>query len=317
MNSTAELNAIAALNLEQIKVKLMHKESGEGWSRSQVEAVESEYRRFLHLLKLFPNEQLAPRGDVDIFWHYHILDTMKYAVDCETIFGYFLHHCPYSGLEGGANAEADHDRTGARTQALYKATFGEDYMRPAAGAQNDRSYRADPVATSAQSAWCDGRLQQAGAYSVRPVAPASQIAWCDGRVLKNGINSAHPVAASSQIAWCDGRVQKNGAQAAHLVAASSQIAWCDGRVQKNGAQAMHPVAGSSQIAWCDGRAPNDIADSLQQASASKSEGRDEVAQNDESYSAHPVAEAANMAWCDGRAPNDHAAQAHPLLAKAA
>ena len=128
MNSNAELNMIAALDLDPIKVKLMHKESGEGWSRTQVDAVEFEYRRFLCLMKLFPHEQVAPRFDVDIFWHYHILDTMKYAADCEQIFGYFLHHFPYSGLRG-EDDEAAHQRIGARMQELYEATFGEAYIR--------------------------------------------------------------------------------------------------------------------------------------------------------------------------------------------
>jgi hypothetical protein len=128
MNSTEQFNMIAELDLDPIKVKLMHKESGEGWSRAQVDAVEFEYRRFLHLMKLFPNEQVAPLFDVDIFWHYHILDTMKYAVDCEQIFGYFLHHFPYTGLRG-EDDEAAHRRVGKRMQELYETTFGEAYIR--------------------------------------------------------------------------------------------------------------------------------------------------------------------------------------------
>jgi hypothetical protein len=129
MNSNAKLNVIADLDLDPIKVKLMHKESGEGWSRAQVDQVEIEYRRFLSLMKLFPQEQVAPLFDVDIFWHYHILDTMKYAADCEQIFGYFLHHFPYTGLRG-EDDEAAHERVGARMQELYEATFGEAYIRP-------------------------------------------------------------------------------------------------------------------------------------------------------------------------------------------
>ncbi len=36
----------------------------------------------------------------------HILDTRKYAADCETTFGYFLHHFPYLGLRGEEDAQA-------------------------------------------------------------------------------------------------------------------------------------------------------------------------------------------------------------------
>jgi hypothetical protein len=127
MNVT-EMKAIAALDLEPIKVKLMHRESGEGWSLERASAVEFEYRRFLFLMKKYPNEQTAPLVDVDTFWHYHILDTMKYAADCDAVFGYFLHHFPYIGLRG-EDDEAAHERVGLRMKELYEATFGEDYIR--------------------------------------------------------------------------------------------------------------------------------------------------------------------------------------------
>ncbi|SFL95897.1 glycine-rich domain-containing protein [Rugamonas rubra] len=133
MISNDSFTAIAALDLEPIKVKLMHAESGEGWSLDQVNAVEFEYRRFLYLMKMFPQEQTAPLFDVDIFWHYHILDTMKYAADCQAVFGYFLHHFPYLGLRG-EDDEAAHHRVGERMRELYEATFGDSYLRPAAAA---------------------------------------------------------------------------------------------------------------------------------------------------------------------------------------
>src|SRR6476619_1403293 len=117
MISNTDFNAIAELDLDPIKVKLMHKESGEGWTLEYANQMELEYRRFLYLMKMFPNEQAAPLFDVDIFWHYHILDTMKYAVDCEEVFGYFLHHFPYVGLRG-EDDEAAHRRVGANMQRL-------------------------------------------------------------------------------------------------------------------------------------------------------------------------------------------------------
>ena len=132
MNSENHFAPIAALDLDPIKVKLMHPESGEGWSRARADAVEFEYRRFLYLMKKFPHEQAAPLFDVDVFWHYHILDTMKYAVDCEAVFGYFLHHFPYVGLRGEQDLEM-HQQVGERMRELYEETFGEEYIRvPAA-----------------------------------------------------------------------------------------------------------------------------------------------------------------------------------------
>ena len=131
MISAESFQAIADLDLEPIKVKLMHDESGEGWTLKKANAVEFEYRRFLYLMKTFPQEQTAPLFDVDTFWHYHILDTMKYAVDCQAVFGYFLHHFPYIGLRGEDDVEAHH-RVGERMKELYEATFGEDYHQAAA-----------------------------------------------------------------------------------------------------------------------------------------------------------------------------------------
>lgn len=52
-----EFNAIEELDLEPIKVKLMHEESGEGWSLERANAVEKEYRRFLYLMKNIPTSK--------------------------------------------------------------------------------------------------------------------------------------------------------------------------------------------------------------------------------------------------------------------
>lgn len=132
------MHAIAALDLEPIKVKLIHEESGEGWTLARANAVEFEYRRFLYLMQQYPHEQTAPLVDVDTFWHYHILDTLKYAADCDAVFGRFLHHFPYIGLRG-EDDEAAHIRVGLRMKELYEATFGEDYLRDAAPAASAHS----------------------------------------------------------------------------------------------------------------------------------------------------------------------------------
>jgi hypothetical protein len=138
MISNNDFKAIAELDLDPIKVKLMHKESGEGWTLEYASAVEAEYRRFLYLMKKFPHEPAAPQFDVDIFWHYHILDTMKYAVDCEHVFGHFLHHFPYVGLRDEED-EAIHEYAGVRMRELYEATFGEPYLSAMLGSEAQRA----------------------------------------------------------------------------------------------------------------------------------------------------------------------------------
>ena len=127
MKTNVDMNAVFDLDLTAIKGKLMHQQSGEGWSAQQADAVEREYKRFLYLMKAFPTEQTAPSVDVDTFWHYHILDTMKYATDCEKAFGYFLHHYPYIGMEGGADDAEVHQAAGELMRTIYEETFGETY----------------------------------------------------------------------------------------------------------------------------------------------------------------------------------------------
>ncbi len=120
---------IENLDLGAIKFKMMHPEEGEGWSRDKVIAVEKEYKRFLFLTFKYQGiNQIVPEKDVDEMWHYHILDTYKYAEDCENIFGYFLHHFPYFGLRGEADNEALHESFQLSINA-YEETFNEPSPR--------------------------------------------------------------------------------------------------------------------------------------------------------------------------------------------
>ncbi|WLI90068.1 glycine-rich domain-containing protein-like [Massilia sp. R2A-15] len=164
MKTPALCAPIAALDLDPIKVKIMHAQSGEGWSLAYTEAVEVEYRRFLHLMKLFPHEQAAPLFDVDVFWHYHILDTMKYAADCQAVFGYFLHHFPYVGLRGEDDLEA-HERAGGRMDELYERTYGE----PQAMTCPDASRIAFSLATAPSAPTLAGEV--AFSLAAAPAAP--------------------------------------------------------------------------------------------------------------------------------------------------
>lgn len=183
MNTNDSFKAIADLNLDAIKVKLMHRESGEGWSLEKANAVEFEYRRFLILMKQFPQEETAPLMDVDTFWHYHILDTLKYAADCEQVFGYFLHHFPYIGLRG-EDDEAAHHRVGERMKQLYEETFGEDYIR-AETAYSGRAVQAAYSGRAVKTAFSSAAVQ-ATAYSGRAV---QQTAY-SGRAVQAAFSSA-------------------------------------------------------------------------------------------------------------------------------
>ncbi len=191
----------------------MHKESGEGWSLDHANAIETEYRRFLYLMKAFPHVQTAPLVDVDTFWHYHILDTMKYARDCEQAFGYFVHHYPYLGLMGENDAELQ-QQAGERMRELYESTFGVSYVRPL---RTDGALEAADVQTAsdpamrqaANSAWCfvsPGICQGAAGSGVPDRLVRLKPGQSSGRSRRPDrlVRSAPGIvkAADVQTAWC-------------------------------------------------------------------------------------------------------------------
>lgn len=136
MSEVLELAEIAsadieALDLSMIKRKLQDPEEGLGWSAEECEEVEVEYKRYLTLKRAYPEQEIVPNQQVDKFWHYHILDTQKYAEDCQVLFGYFLHHYPYFGMNGPEDEQALANAF-AETAALYEAHFGAGYAASAA-----------------------------------------------------------------------------------------------------------------------------------------------------------------------------------------
>ncbi len=145
--------AIQALDLEPIKFKLMDTEEGQGWSREYVEQMAIAYKRFLTLSVKYPEETIAPSKDVDKFWHGHILDTMKYAEDCQNVFGYFVHHFPYFGMRGEEDA-ANLAEAGKTTNRLYEKEFGEAVPSRAAFCGVSKPAFCGVAATGEKAAFC-------------------------------------------------------------------------------------------------------------------------------------------------------------------
>lgn len=83
---------IGSLDLEPIKFKLV-KECG--YTQDHVQVIEKWYKRFLFLAFKHKEQPIVVSEVIDTFWHQHILDTRKYAEDCEAVFAEFLHHFPY------------------------------------------------------------------------------------------------------------------------------------------------------------------------------------------------------------------------------
>ena len=72
------------------------------WSTEHVNDVEAHYRRFLALKMVYRGRLICPTDEIGAFWHAHILDTRAYERDCHALFGQYLHHYPYLGMDGRA-----------------------------------------------------------------------------------------------------------------------------------------------------------------------------------------------------------------------
>lgn len=71
------------------------------------EELENKFRRFMKALLNTKangeNKPLSPHPEIDEYWHEFILDTPRYHVFCEEIFGSYQHHVP------GSPEDADYD----------------------------------------------------------------------------------------------------------------------------------------------------------------------------------------------------------------
>ena len=112
------------LDLEPIKFSLTQREDGPNWSLNKAETLEVWYRRFLYLSSIYNEKVLVPSKDIDMFWHTHILDTQKYMLDCENLFGRYIHHFPYFGMRG--EKDRNHlKKSFYETEELFLLHFSE------------------------------------------------------------------------------------------------------------------------------------------------------------------------------------------------
>lgn len=191
------LAAINVLDLDCIKLKLMDAEEGHGWSREYADQMELAYRRFLALMTKFPEETIAPTKDIDKFWHGHILDTMKYAEDCERVFGYFLHHFPYFGMRGEEDAK-NLEAAADRLHALYESEFGTSLRQDTAfcGASAQKAFCGAAAeaafcgAAKAEKAFCGAAKAFCGATKAFCGAAKAEKAFCGAAESKeSGLNA--------------------------------------------------------------------------------------------------------------------------------
>ncbi len=113
---------VNSLDLAQMNDKLIN---FYGWSKEDVALMHDYYNKWLVLHACYPELATAPSIKLDEYWHMHILDTRKYMEDCQLIFGEYLHHYPYFGLEGDSD---DLSKGFELTKKLFKNHFGHELI---------------------------------------------------------------------------------------------------------------------------------------------------------------------------------------------
>jgi hypothetical protein len=119
--SYSSRKALSNIDLRSVRDAMMEKY---GWTFERAEAAQTEYVRFLTLLQKKPDFMLVPwldshgRDDLDQFWHQHILDTAKYAADCQGLLGKMIHHNPHV-----VRGSVQEDESVTKTRRLYVRTF--------------------------------------------------------------------------------------------------------------------------------------------------------------------------------------------------
>jgi hypothetical protein len=114
-------------NIEFEKISWKMNESGNcSLTADEIELAIEEYKRFLTLKSQNPIVRLAPTELMDEVWHFHILDTARYAADCHAIFGQFLHHSPSYGPFESEEKQSSLQESFERMVGLYCERFGHD-----------------------------------------------------------------------------------------------------------------------------------------------------------------------------------------------
>jgi hypothetical protein len=121
---------VNSLKFEQMNKKLMNEYA---WSEKDISLGNIAYKRWLVLAACYPDFKLVPTQKLDEYWHMHILDTKKYMEDCQLVFGKYLHHYPYFGIEGDGDYA---DKCFTVTKELFIKHFGEKISNESGGCIN-------------------------------------------------------------------------------------------------------------------------------------------------------------------------------------
>jgi len=214
--------AIEALDLDPIKLKLMDSEEGQGWSPEYADRMELAYKRFLTLLVTHPEVTLAPCKDVDKFWHGHILDTLKYADDCDTVFGRFLHHFPYFGMRGAEDA-ANLAKAAENTRRLYRREFGTTQT----GAACSAATRAE------NAALCSAAVRTEGVALCSAAIRAEDAALCSAAIRAEDAALCSAAIRAENAALCSAVIRAEDAALCSAAVRTEDAALCSAAIRED------------------------------------------------------------------------------------
>ncbi|CAF1156312.1 unnamed protein product [Rotaria sordida] len=90
------------------------------------------YERFLYMAAKYPliddNGFVPPTYAIDIMWHSHMQEPLKYIADCHRLVGYVIYHAPWPIIEGNTM-----NKSREKTNQIWKDEFGS-------GIQTDHLY---------------------------------------------------------------------------------------------------------------------------------------------------------------------------------
>lgn len=252
------VQAIFALDLDIIKKQLCDKEHGEGWTVDQANFYEMEYKQFLALSVKYPDAFLSPSKNVDAFWHTHILNTRKYAEDCQNTFGYFVHHFP-SARAGTAEEKTHYEKSFSQFQTLKRSEFG---IPVGSGAPDGREEK-EINHSAKEGAYCglSGETgSKAGYCGVMAPQRKEEVAYCGlmSAAEKAAYCGMTSVASTEVAAYCGLASSQEKQEAAYcgLMSATetkSEAAYC-GLSQASGNRAAYCGLMSSsdeeEVAYC-------------------------------------------------------------------
>jgi len=118
---------IMGMDFTDLKQNMQKRSDGLLWSTVKCEWAERCYKRWLFLRRKYEDEPLPPSGEIDEFWHQHMLDTRAYFEDTARIFGYYHHHFPYFGGRSAEDRE-DFHRAWRNTCERYEEEYGEPIL---------------------------------------------------------------------------------------------------------------------------------------------------------------------------------------------